>query len=135
MTHSFTSYNTASHEFAIFIYSSLARSQTFVFCIMRINIFDWTKNPLTEKSVSFWLLSTIIDSLWLCYFAVTPLKDILSVSNGKSNSVKISYISSIVIFTHLRPPLLLHRLLYLLHSIQKSLPFLRRLDLRQMIRS
>ena len=57
---------------------------------MRVDVFDWTENSLTEQSITFGFLSTIVDRLWFCNFTVAPLQNIFGASNSEAYRVEIS---------------------------------------------
>ena len=64
VTHALTTSNTLSYEVAFLIDSSFARAYALELWIVWINIFDWTKDAFTEETITFWLLSTVVDSFW-----------------------------------------------------------------------
>ncbi len=89
MTHTFTSYHTPRDELAVFVDSSLAGAHTFELGVVRIDVFDWTKDTLTEQTVTLRLLGTIVDRLRFCHFTVAPFEDILSACDGKAHCIEV----------------------------------------------
>ena len=79
---------------------------------MRIDVFNWTKNPFTEQSIAFWFLRTIIDRFRLCYLAVAPLQNIFRARHRQANCVEISDTMRVNWIRHLTPPPYLLALLF-----------------------
>ena len=61
VAHTFTASNTLRDEVTFLVDSGFARANAFEFWIIRINILDWSEDTLTEQTVAFWLLRTIVN--------------------------------------------------------------------------
>ena len=82
MSHSLTADNRAGNQLAIFVDGCFAATNTFILGVMRVDILYRAKDALTKQAVAFWLLGTVINSLWLGNLAVTPLHNVFRTSNS-----------------------------------------------------
>ena len=64
MTHAFAANNAFSDELTVFINGSFAATNTFVFSVVRVDVFDWAKNSLTEQAVALRFLGTVVNGFW-----------------------------------------------------------------------
>src|SRR5262245_39868361 len=101
MTHTLTTYDTSCYKLTIFINSSFARTNALEFGIVRANILNGTKDSLTEQTIAFWLLSSIVNSFGLSDFTIAPSQNVFRTGYSKSHSVEISNVGSRYVMTHL----------------------------------
>ena len=112
MAHAFTASNTLRNEVAFLVDGGFARTNAFELWIVWINILNWSENTLTEQTVTFWLLRTIVNGFWFQHFAVAPVEDVFLASHTKANRVELVGADEIIFPSHIiGPPLNL--LLYL----------------------
>ena len=83
------------NQFAVLVDSGFAGADTFVFGVVRVDVFDRTENSLAEQTVAFWLLGTVVDGFWLGDFAVAPVQDILGAGDSQAHGVKIGNIVAV----------------------------------------
>ena len=72
----FTSYFSASHFNTTLIADYTLIANSFISSALTFPIFSWSKNFLAEKTISFRLLSSVIDSFRLSYFTMRPFSDL-----------------------------------------------------------
>jgi hypothetical protein len=77
MSHPFPAYLRPGYLNATFITNNPFIAYLFIFATEAFEVFGGTKDSLAEKSVSFWLQGTVVNRLWLGYFAIGPASNLL----------------------------------------------------------
>ncbi len=89
VAHALTAYDALRHKFTVLIDGCFTAAYTLVLCVMRVNVFYWSKNTLTEQAITFWLLCAVVDRFWLGDFTVTPFKNVVRACDCKAYGVKV----------------------------------------------
>src|SRR5262249_55634810 len=75
-------------------------ANTFKLGIMWVYVLYWAEDPLTEQTIAFWFLGTVVDSFWLGNLAIRPFGNIIGAGYSQSYCVKVSNICSTRISAH-----------------------------------
>jgi hypothetical protein len=109
VAHAFAADNAAGNDFTVFIDGSFTASNALVFGVVRVNVLDWSENALTEQTIAFRLLSSVVNGFRLGNFAVAPVEDILRAGYAEANCRKVGNLCRMNTYAYIyRPPLHFH---------------------------
>ena len=70
MTHAFATNNRASDFNSTLLTDNSLVANTAILLTRTFVVFHWTKDSFVEKTVLFWALGTVVNSLWLRNFTL-----------------------------------------------------------------
>jgi hypothetical protein len=91
VTHTFTANFCERDFYATLLTNDPAMLKALVLTAQAFIVLDRPKNTRTEKSVTFWLEGTIVNRLWLLYFAKRPRTDHLWRREPDSQGIEFIY--------------------------------------------
>ena len=100
MSHTLTTYGSFCNLYTTTVTDNALKTNLLVLTTMTFPVLAWSKDSLTEKTIFFWLQSSIIDCLWLCNLAMRPFSYLFRRCKSNFDGIKIYRLLLIILVIH-----------------------------------
>ena len=108
VTHTLTTYFLLSYLYAATLADDTFIADTFVFTAVTLVVFGRTEDTLTEQTVTFGFVGTIVNRFRFEYLTRRDLHDLVRGSQTDSDLSKTGFLIIILFKSHFSPPILFH---------------------------